>query len=464
MPDTLAPNSVLSTYTNRLSQHQHELSKVRSARTSAPIAMFASLSLIAICTTLKGLAIAALPAAAAVYFFIRYSRLGQKWKELGQQCDYFERGIARLTHAWQGHGDTGQEFAREHHLYQDDLNVLGKGSLFELLCTTRSRTGAKRLASYLLNPVPFEETKLRQQAVQELRDKPHLREQIDRLGQYRFQDCSDTVFQNWLSLPVLSVPRVVSWLLLASSSTTLLLGIAIFARLLLFSYWAPLLVSLIIFQTAIAGILFRRTHPRLEQLRLLVASFAILQQGLELMQQQQFVSPKLRELVERVRSHQAVAHIRKLDRLFGGLDQREKPQFYYPALLLAVGTQLVLAIERWRAVHQEDFKSWLDAWAEFEALQALAGYAYEQQGSIFPELRPRTRIARSQTTRTPSASGRPLRRQRCLSQPTLPLLHRQRLQHGWQKHFPARNWSQRHPRSRRCSGSSIEPLLHAQRR
>ena len=51
MPDTLAPDSVLSTYNNRLSQHQDELSTVQSARTRALIAMFACLSLIAICTS-----------------------------------------------------------------------------------------------------------------------------------------------------------------------------------------------------------------------------------------------------------------------------------------------------------------------------------------------------------------------------------------------------------------------------
>jgi DNA mismatch repair ATPase MutS len=52
---------------------------------------------------------------------------------------------------------------------------------------------------------------------------------------------------------------------------------------------------------------------------------------------------------------------------------------------LAVGTQLVLAVEQWRAEHQRNFRSWLDAWAEFEALQALATYAYERPACTFPE-------------------------------------------------------------------------------
>jgi DNA mismatch repair ATPase MutS len=47
---------------------------------------------------------------------------------------------------------------------------------------------------------------------------------------------------------------------------------------------------------------------------------------------------------------------------------------------------LVLAVERWRARHQEEFEHWLDAWAEFEGVSALAGYAYEHPDNAFPEL------------------------------------------------------------------------------
>jgi len=31
------------------------------------------------------------------------------------------------------------------------------------------------------------------------------------------------------------------------------------------------------------------------------------------------------------------------------------------------------------------FRAWLDAWAEFEALNALASYAYENPENTFPE-------------------------------------------------------------------------------
>jgi DNA mismatch repair ATPase MutS len=47
--------------------------------------------------------------------------------------------------------------------------------------------------------------------------------------------------------------------------------------------------------------------------------------------------------------------------------------------------QLSLAIERWRGEHGESLRIWLRAWGEFEALNALAGYGYENPDNTFPE-------------------------------------------------------------------------------
>jgi len=104
------------------------------------------------------------------------------------------------------------------------------------------------------------------------------------------------------------------------------------------------------------------------------------------MEHQQFRSAKLRGLVERLRSRNAEPRIRKLERMVHAVSRREDLFLYGFSMWLAAGTQLVLAIERWRSEHQKDFEDWLDAWAEFEALNALGCYAYEHPDDGFPEL------------------------------------------------------------------------------
>ncbi len=75
-----------------------------------------------------------------------------------------------------------------------------------------------------------------------------------------------------------------------------------------------------------------------------------------------------------------------MERLLNALHERQKEWFYLPSLVLMIGTQMCMAIEKWRREHAESLKGLLSAWAEFEALNALATYAYENPENTFPEL------------------------------------------------------------------------------
>jgi DNA mismatch repair ATPase MutS len=316
----------------------------------------------------------------------RYLRSGARWREIERRREYIERGVRRVTAAWQGEGRTGEEFAREEHLYQTDLNVVGEGSLFELLCTTRSEFGAERLAEYLLEPVSLEESRRRQDAVRELRGGAWLREEMDLLGDFRAENCGSSVFEAWLELPPIASPGLVRWLLLLSSVCAVVMGLGMLSHALALGVWLHFMFALIAMHLLVAGFYLRRVRPRLGQLRRLTNAFTILQQGLALMEKQEFQSAKLREMVTEVRSQRAASHLKVLERIIRMVEQREKDAFHYIAFLLAGGTQLVLAVDHWRCEHERHFRGWVDAWAEFEALQAMAGYAFEQKDTVFPEL------------------------------------------------------------------------------
>jgi hypothetical protein len=306
--------------------------------------------------------------------------------QLAHRESFYERGIERLRERWRGKGRTGLEYARDNHLYQADLDTLGEGSLFELVCTTRSEVGAGRLAAYLLDPPTLEEARARQEAVKELRDRTALREEIALLGKYQFQNCEGKHLREWLSLPILKVHSGISILLAVSSATSLMLGVCGFATLLTWMQIAPVLTPLLVVQAAIGLALMRPVRLRLKMLVALFGDALILGQGAGLIERQQFQSAKLRQLVERFRLRDAAAALRALERLLAAVERREDFMLYGFGMWLAAGTQLVLAVERWRAAHRQEFEDWADAWAEFEALNALGCYAFEHPESEFPEL------------------------------------------------------------------------------
>src|SRR5262249_37597999 len=89
---------------------------------------------------------------------------------------------ARLDHDWAGRGVPGTRFLQEAHPNAVDLDLFGTGSLFELLCTARTRKGEETLAAWLLNPAPVEEVRARQEAVADLRPRLGLRADLALLG------------------------------------------------------------------------------------------------------------------------------------------------------------------------------------------------------------------------------------------------------------------------------------------
>jgi len=284
---------------------------------------------------------------------------------------FYQSGADRLNGEWAGKGVSGDEFSRTNHLYERDLNIFGVGSMFELLCTTRSQVGQRRLASYLLDLPDRSETLSRQEAVKELQPRSDLREAICLLGQYTFQSCDWEPFREWLDSPPVTVSRALPWILPAVSCALALMvlipwlappGAGLWTRVL------PFLFPLAAVQIGLAFLLRGRVRPVLERNRSIGHEITLFWQGLKLLEAQSFHSAKLKDLTERVTG--ASGAVRKLDRLIRAVAECNKEWFYGFSVALLVDTQLALAIERWKARHGENLRGWLDAWAEFEALNA----------------------------------------------------------------------------------------------
>ena len=96
---------------------------------------------------------------------------------------FYERGLARIEDRWAGGGETGNRFFDPRHPYARDLDMFGKASVFELLCTARTRAGEETLAAWLLAPANVEEVLARHGAVRDLKDRVTFREELFSLGE-----------------------------------------------------------------------------------------------------------------------------------------------------------------------------------------------------------------------------------------------------------------------------------------
>ena len=83
----------------------------------------------------------------------------------------YREGLARMQDRWMGTGATGQRFEVPHHIYADDLDLFGSGSLYQLLCAARTQMGENILAQWLLAPADIDVIRARHASIADLRNR-----------------------------------------------------------------------------------------------------------------------------------------------------------------------------------------------------------------------------------------------------------------------------------------------------
>jgi hypothetical protein len=327
--------------------------------------------------------LAGLPIVVFIALMARHQGIHRSRERFRRAVQVYERGLARVEDRWVGNGETGARFADPAHPYAEDLDLFGTGSLFELLSTARTRAGEDRLAGWLRAPAPTAEIRARQQAIEELRPRLDLREDLALLG----DDVQSGVHARELAAWGAASPVFTSRRLpLAAAAVGLLAATAVVSWLIVGDRFllliGLLLVSLFLYRyrDGISRVLADVERPGRD--------LALLVEILARIEREQFMSPKLAALRKRLDSdglppsHQ----IARLRRLVEILDSTRN-QFFAPiAFVLLIHAQLAFAIDNWRARSGPQIADWLDALGEIEALGSLAGYAYENPDDPFPEL------------------------------------------------------------------------------
>ena len=102
----------------------------------------------------------------------------KRWRRASKAATYYEGGLARLENRWIGRGDDGRRYLADTHLYAEDLDIFGRGSLFQLLSTAQTPMGQDTLAGWLAAPSNLATIRSRQQLVRDMAGSLDLREAL----------------------------------------------------------------------------------------------------------------------------------------------------------------------------------------------------------------------------------------------------------------------------------------------
>jgi MutS domain V len=319
-----------------------------------------------------------------VALILAHDAVEERLKQARLAKAYWERGLRRLADRWKGDGASGDRYVDELHLYASDLDLFGRGSLFELLCQARTRLGEDTLAEWLRRPVAPEIIRRRQEAVAELSPKVDLRERLAVLDAEVRDDLDQNRLTTWAAEPAVPISGAVR----LASAVLAALSLAALAILISWNFLAPFVFMLIV--QGLVAIFHGRHIRRLAQTADEAASgLAILSQVLAILEQEHFDSPLLTDVRSRLETQglPPSRQIARSQRLIGYLNNSLRNQFFAPiALVLGLPVHLVHAIEVWRRDVGPHIPEWLRAVGEFEALACLAGFSHERPDQPFPEI------------------------------------------------------------------------------
>ena len=339
------------------------------------------------------------PIALFAALVVRHDRMLAVLERRRRAVRYFERSLARLDGRWAGTGDTGADFLETSHPYAVDLDLFGKGSLFELLSTARTHVGRSALAGWLLTPASPETVRARQQAVEELRPRVDLREDLAVAAGESGSAKEAASLAKWGEAPPLAARRSLRiwlWVHTALGALAAVAGIALALDSAGVAKLSPAAGFVardgFLLLLAANGWFLYRTRNTIGDVVSAVEEaaheLALLSEVLVRLERERFTTPLLVHLRESLDSagEPPSRRMARLNRIVERLDSREHLLVRMLEPILLWTAHAALAAEDWRAHSGTAVRRWLEATGEMESLCSLANHAFEHPADVFPEV------------------------------------------------------------------------------
>jgi ABC-type multidrug transport system fused ATPase/permease subunit len=284
--------------------------------------------------------------------------------------------------------DDGIEFQDTHHAYAYDLDIFGTDSLFQHLNRTATFIGKEKLSALLLHLLPNEKIKQNQEGIKELAEKLRWRQYLLALSKVINDNKKDYhLLMQWSKSKINQLPQLVNFLRFA-------LPILFFVAVIMYaifdqSVYSDFAVGLFLANLFLALRQFKRIKAEMlsaDKISETIKNFSLIIDEIE---KEDFKSEKLKSLKNKLTlsDSSAGAELKKLSSLFGKLDTVLN---IFVAIVLnglfLYHLHVLSALLKWKKQHASQIPDWIDVIGEFEALNSLANFTFNNPQFAFPEL------------------------------------------------------------------------------
>ncbi|MBK7579719.1 MAG: DNA mismatch repair protein MutS [Myxococcales bacterium] len=314
----------------------------------------------------------------------------KRWARVNRDAE------ARVSGKWRDFPEQGLRFQDAAHPYSNDLDIFGKGSLYQRVSVAHTRYGQEALAQFFTRAADPSVILARQDAVRALAPELETRQQLEALAlaatepdgkerSHRPAPDPEPLLAWAESTPELSKKQAVVWAARVLPFVTVAGVVGSFSfDLPAFAWSVPIALAMLLnlATRGITGRVFTAVSS---------TEGAFLRYGamLEVLERLDLDSPLLKQVRERITAggkapSSAMAEFR---RAVSWYDLRHNGLIHpFANALLLWDIHCTLMLEAWQRSSGKAARDWFRALGEVEAISSFAGLLHDDAGVTFPEL------------------------------------------------------------------------------
>lgn len=282
------------------------------------------------------------------------------------------------------HRNEGLEFQDPLHNYALDIDLFGRGSFFQFIDRTATKTGAIALSN-TLKANDISNIEKRQEAIKELSGKPEWRQHFQATANLIKVETKPNQIVKWLHKHKSFLPKALKRLPLVFSIVSILLlvlGVTKFISISFFGYW--LLIGL-----AITGKYLKKINDLAANTDKIRDTFRQYAQLLNAIETETFTSEVLQQKQKEIqlKTKKASAILTDLAKAMDALDNRNN----IISAIFGNGYFLTdiknsYAIEEWIETYHDKVEDWFKVVTFLDANNSLGNYAFNHKQYVYPKI------------------------------------------------------------------------------
>ena len=278
----------------------------------------------------------------------------------------------------------GLAYENPKHYYSYDIDLFGKGSLFQFMNRTVTQEGEAELANRLsLNNI--ENIDQKQAGVKELAEMPNWRQEFSAIGSLVKIQHSAQAIIGWIKDYKTTLPNIMSVLpMIFTAISVILLGLVFFD---IISYQILMLWFLI--GLGISGVFLKKINKIYNDAGKAKDTFSQYYKLLDKIENTTFTSEILIAQQIRIKSENEKASLifRKFSKTLDSFDQRNN------MIMALVGNGFLLwdlkyafQVEKWLEAYHDKVEDWFEVITFFDAQNSLANFAFNHPDYVYPNI------------------------------------------------------------------------------